>query len=118
MFKIDKDYNMFLNRGDQISIRLESESNFEPGDILKFSIVKEGNYGNIVFQKQFVVDYETDAYTITLTSEDTKIGNIIKEGEVTYWYEVELNGIDTVLGWDDNGPKLFVLWPEAPQKGV
>lgn len=118
MFKIDSDNNIYLNRGDQISIKLVSDKLFEIGDVLKFSVVKEGNYGIVAFQKEFIVDEESDEYTITLFSQDTKIGNIIKDGEVTYWYEIELNGRDTLIGYDDKGPKLFVLYPEAPQEGV
>ena len=30
-----------------------------------------------------------------------------------YWYEIELNNENTVIGYDNNGPKLFVLYPEG-----
>lgn len=116
MFKIENK-NIYLNRGDQVSIKLVSDKTFEVGDIIKFSVVKENNYGSVVFQKEYQVEEESNEFTLTLYSEDTKIGNLIRNNSVTYWYEIELNGIDTLIGYDSNGPKLFVLYPEAPEEG-
>ena len=38
---------------------------------------------------------------------------VIKSGEKKYWYEIELNDKDTLMGWDKDGAKVLVLWPEA-----
>ena len=32
---------------------------------------------------------------------------------VEYWYEIELNNEHTVIGYDDNGAKIFMLFPEG-----
>jgi hypothetical protein len=48
-----------------------------------------------------------------LTSQDTRFDKPIKSGEKKYWYEIELNDKDTLMGWDKDGAKVLVLWPEA-----
>ena len=114
MFKIDEKYNMHLNRGDQIIIRLNSiDSSFSIGDTIVFSIMKKGNASEILFQKQFEIEKETETYDIILTSQETRIGSPLKNGTATYWYEIEYNGINTLIGYFTDGPKEFILYPEA-----
>ena len=58
---------------------------------------------------------EEDSVRIRLRREDTKIGDIIHK-PVKYWYEVELNPDtepQTIVGYDDDGPKIFTLYPEG-----
>ena len=53
--------------------------------------------------------------SIPITSTDTTIGDYIDK-KVTYWYEVEINpDINgyTIIGYDENGPKKFILLPEG-----
>ena len=114
MFKIDSNYNMHLNRGDQIIIRLtNTDGNFYIGDSIAFSIMKKGNAGEIIFQKFFTIEEETDTFDIVLIPEETRIGSVIKSGSVTYWYEIEYNGMNTLVGYFTDGPKEFILYPEA-----
>ena len=114
MFKIDSNYTMHLNRGDQAIIRLtNTDSTFLAGDTLVFSIMKKGNAGEIIFQKHFAIDEDTETYDIVLTSEETRIGPVIKSGNVVYWYEIEYNGINTLVGYFTDGPKELILYPEA-----
>lgn len=117
MFKIENQ-NIYLNRGQAITIELKSEeeNGFVSGDTVKFSILAKGNYSKLIFQKVFTVEENSNTFSIPLSSQDTKIGDIIKNGTVTYWYEIELNNDSTLVGYDENGPKLFVLYPEAPDK--
>lgn len=114
MFKIDENRNIHLNRGDQMIIKLRnSSSNFTPTDRFKFSIMKKGNAGMVLFQKEFVVEEESNEFTMVFTPEETRLGDVIRTGTVTYWYEIEYNGMNTVLGYDTEGPKEFILYPEA-----
>lgn len=53
MFIIDDSKNMYLNRGDQITIILTANQDFAIGDVIKFSIVKERDYSSVIFQKSF-----------------------------------------------------------------
>ena len=114
MFKIDEHNNMYLNRGDQVAIELTANQNFLPGDTIKFSVVKEKDYSTVLLQKIFEVTEESDIFTIELTSEDTRFCDLLKNQPKTFWYEIEYNNVSTLVGYDDEGGKQFVLWPEAP----
>ena len=57
----------------------------------------------------------TDLVTISLSSTDTRIGEIINK-PVDYWYEIELNPDttpQTIIGYDADGPKILKLFPEG-----
>ncbi len=116
MFKIDSDKNIEINRGDTGTIRLINKNgNFSIGDKLKISIVEKNNYQNVIFQKEFIVAQEGNEAYITLTSKDTRIGEIINKKQ-EYWYEIEYNGEQTLVGHDEDGAKKFILYPEASIK--
>lgn len=106
--------NIFLNRGDKITIRVANKTDvFRVGEYLKFYVCQEGNYNNVLLEKRVDIDENTDIVDISLTSTETRIGDPLKTGSKTYWYEIELDGNTTLVGYDGNGPKLFVLYPEA-----
>lgn len=108
---------MEINRGDRGTFRLSAkEGNFKVGDKIVFSIIERQNYNNVVFQKEYIITQEGPTFDITLTKEDTTIGPIISN-KVEYWYEVEYNGDQTLIGYDKNRQKKFILYPEAPKKG-
>lgn len=114
MFKI-KGQNLYLTRGDAMSLQLSlsNDEKFSVGDTIKISIVEKNDYSSVVFSKSFRISQETQTAEIYLTPAETKIGDPIKTGYVVYWYEIELNNSITLIGFDNEGPKLFVLWPEA-----
>lgn len=116
MFKIDENKNMYLNRGDSVTIRLSANQNFEEGDTIKFSIVKEKDYSTVYLQKIFTIDHESNTFDITLSSDDTRFCELIKNQSKVFWYEIEYNDISTLVGYDDKGGKQFVLYPEAPDE--
>ena len=52
---------------------------------------------------------------VMLTSKETKFGELIHKPK-DYWYEVELNPMttpQTVIGYDEDGAKVFRLFPEG-----
>lgn len=115
--KINSDKEIKINRGNRGTLKLVNKNgNFAIGDKLKFSIVDKNNYNNLIFQKEFIVTENSNVAYITLTKEDTTIGEIISKKK-EYWYEIEYNGDLTILGFDDDGAKKFILYPEAPMKG-
>ena len=114
---IKDDGSIHLNRGDQLIITLNNDVNFSVGDKIKFSIMKKGNCEEILLQKTFEVETEGKIFDLVLTPEETRIGNFLKSGSMTYWYEIEYNGINTLTGFDTEGAKEFVLYPEAADKG-
>lgn len=114
--KINENKTIEINRGDAGTIQLTNKSGvFNIGDVIKFSIVEKKNYNNVVFQKEYTQSIESDKFDITLSSEDTRIGEITSK-PVAYWYEIEYNGNQTLIGYDDDGAKEFIIYPEAPNK--
>lgn len=105
-----------INRGDRGTIKLiNTHGNFKVGDKIKFSIIEKDNYESIVFQKIYTVIEESSEFYLTLTKEDTRIGDIISK-EVIYYYEIEYNGDQTLIGYDKKKNKKFILFPEAANK--
>ena len=115
---IDKRYTLEHTRGDKGGIRLKSSVGpFKADDVIKFSIVTKGDYTNVVFQKEFKVLEECTEFLLWFTKEEMKIGEPIKDKEVTYYYEIELNNDTTLIG-SRNKHKKFILYPEAGTKEV
>ena len=113
MFRV-RNKNIYLNRGDAIILQLvNNEGTFSAGDKIKFYICKKEDYTDVIFQKEFIVEETSNFAEVRLTSEETRIGDPIKNNSITYWYEIELNGNTTLIGYDDDGAKKFVLYPEA-----
>lgn len=122
MFEIDTDKTIHINRGDIGMFEFAPTDKatgqpyvFKTGDVVRFTVCEKGDYGSVVLLKDVVVNGETTAVDIALTSEDTRIGEIINK-EKEYWYEIELNpdtAPQTIIGHDKEGPKLFMLYPEG-----
>lgn len=111
-----------INRGDSTTLKISAKDSagdqytFRIGEKVKFSLTERKNEENVIFAKTIDVDEESEYVNISLTSEDTKIGELINKPEI-YWYEISVltlnNEVQTIIGFDDNGPKEFVLNPEA-----
>ncbi len=108
-----------VNRGDVLNLSLSTELEdgttytFHNGDKIVFSIYEKGKMSdNAVIMKEINVLEETETVDIGLTNEETKIGDLINK-PITYWYEVELNDQYTIIGYDENGAKEFMLYPEG-----
>ena len=108
-----------VNRGDVLNFSLSIEKDdgttytFVEGDKVIFSVYNKNKMSdNAVLLKEISATPETTSITISCTKEDTQIGNLINK-PVEYWYEIELNNEYTVLGYDDNGAKLLMLYPEG-----
>lgn len=88
---------------------------FNVGDIVRFKVFKKKDCGCIEIQKDVEVTGAVTNLDIELTKDDTKIGGLISK-PVDYWYEIELNPDtepQTVIGYDDDGEKIFRLFPEG-----
>lgn len=121
MFKVDDDNTVHITRGDQAVLGViaynenDSEYIFKVGDIIRLSIFKKKDLNTIVLKKDVIVSEETTQVEMILTSEDTTIDDIINK-PVDYWYEVQLNpdvNPQTIIGYDEDGPKIFRLYPEG-----
>jgi hypothetical protein len=121
MYKINDDQSIYVTRGDAISFivgALDEEGNdyvFKPTDTVRFSVFNKKACHLVELRKDFSVSADSETIEIFLTGEDTKIGEHISK-PVDYWYEVELNPNSlpqTIIGYDDDGPKVFRLFPEG-----
>lgn len=108
-----------LNRGDILSfvLTIENENEtpytFQSGDKVTFSVYNKKKMNDkAVLLKEVNATPNTTSLTISCTSEETKIGELTNK-PVEYWYEIELNNEYTVLGYDENGAKLLMLYPEG-----
>jgi lysophospholipase L1-like esterase len=120
MFTINDDLSIYATRGDTVFFTVTAEENgvpyyFEAGDVLRMKIFGKKDAESVVLEKCFPVTAKTDRFTILLTEEDTKIGDVISKPK-DYWYEIELNPFtnpQTIIGYDEDGAKVFKLFPEG-----
>lgn len=123
MFIIDEDgTTLKVTRGQSGSITFgaltpEGEPyTFVAGDVIRLNVTKEGKENMVVMSVDTIVEEDTEEVTISITSFDSKIGTVINK-PTDYWYDIELNPDSSIaqmlLGYDDEGPKIFKLYPES-----
>ena len=126
MQKVDEQTKTIkVNRGDVLNLHLTADMTdgtkytFQNGDKVIFAVYEKNKLQEpAVIFKQINIAEASQSVTINLTSQETKIGEI-KNKEVEYWYEVELNGQYTLIGYDDvpdekgEKAKKFMLYPEG-----
>lgn len=125
MFKINEDGSLYVTRGDTCTISVSANvkgvpHRFKAGDVLRIKVYERKACHCVVLQKDFATLAETETVDLVLTERDTRIGSLINK-PVDYWYEIELNPLtspQTIVGYDDDGPKLFRLFPEAADNEV
>lgn len=118
--------NIEVTRGDVLPLTIstlneDKKTNyvFQKDDVVRLKVFKARDCGCVEIQKEVKVEEPTEEVEITLTREETKIGDLIKK-PVDYWYEVELNpdtSPQTIIGYEkEKGAKLFTLLPEGGDK--
>lgn len=120
MFTINDDMSIYLTRGDAVYFTVTAYYDgenyiFHAGDILRMKVFERKACDNVVLQKDFSIEVETERVEILLTREETKIGEVISK-PTDYWYEIELNphtNPQTIIGYDEDGAKVFRLYPEG-----
>ena len=121
MFFIDNDKTIHLTRGDVASIVASAKMQngdvytFEEGDVVRFTVFEKKNPSAVLISKDVAATPGGQDVTISLQQEETKIGELISK-PTDYWYEVVLNPDtrpQTIIGYDDNGAKIFKLYPEG-----
>lgn len=120
MFYISDDLTINITRGDSAVLSVsatisDTSYEFKPDDVIRLKVFAKKDCSDVVLQKDITVTEATSAVEIALTSEDTTIGKVISK-PTDYWYEVELNPEtkpQTIIGYDDNGAKVFKLFPEG-----
>ena len=122
MFKYDKNTKQIeITRGDTASFQISAKDEegkpytFEQGSIVRLKITEKNNENVVVFDKDIDIEEDMLKVDVTLTSEETKIGCVINQ-PTTYWYEISViygNIVQTIVGYDKNGAKELILYPEA-----
>jgi hypothetical protein len=100
---------------DKIDNEGEKLYEFQAGELVRLKVFEKKACENVVLQKDFPIEEATESVSIFLTEQDTRIGEIISK-PVDYWYEIELNPDtepQTIVGYDDDGAKIFRLYPEG-----
>lgn len=124
MFKVNNDLSIHVTRGDigllGITAKNEDETDyvFQVGDIIRLGVFEKKKFSSIKLQKDITVQEQGTEVQMPLTKEDTTIGNIIN-APVDYWYEIQLNpetNPQTIIGYDENGAKIFKLYPEGVEE--
>lgn len=123
MFMIDEDgTTLKVTRGQSGTITFGALTpkgepyTFQVGDILRLNVTKVNRENLVVMSVDTIIEEETTEATISITSFDSKIGTVINK-PTDYWYDIELNPDSAIaqmlLGYDDEGPKIFKLYPES-----
>lgn len=120
MFTLNEDMSIYATRGDIVFFSVTAEDDgkpyvFKAGDVVRIKIYGKKKAEDVVLQKDFPVTADAEKVEIFLTEDDTKIGEVISKPK-DYWYEVELNPLtnpQTIIGYDEDGAKVFKLFPEG-----
>ena len=120
MFVISDDLTIHITRGDTALLNVTADIGgysyeFVPGDVVRFKVFAKKDCADVVLQKDVTVSEISPVVEVSLTNEETKIGEVISK-PFEYWYEIELNPDtkpQTIIGYDENGAKVFKLYPEG-----
>ena len=120
MFQLNDDLSIYVTRGDSVLFSVSAEQDGEPyvfkaGDLVRITVYGKKNAENVILQKGFPVNEDTEAVEIYLSKDETRIGTLISKPK-DYWYEIELNPFTdphTIIGYDEDGAKIFKLFPEG-----
>lgn len=124
MFKLDSDGStLHLTRGDRGTMKVKVKNaisgeyyTFPSGCTVSFVVVDKNGYTlGDVLRKTVTVPTDTEEVEITLTDADTKIGDMINKKQ-KYWYNVVVNDDLTVMGSDEDGEKILILYPEVGEE--
>lgn len=122
MYQINDDNSIYVTRGDIVLFNVSAENKvtktpilFQAGDLVRIKVFGKKNCENVVLQKDFPVIAASERVEIYLDKNETKIGEVINK-PTDYWYEIELNPLSdpqTIIGYIEDGPVLFRLFPEG-----
>ena len=99
----------------------EEDYVFQPSDKISFVVVEKKGYTKpevLRVEKTLAEMGYTEPTTtpeIQLSEEDTKVFPLTNKSK-TYWYDLILNDRTTMLGYDDEGAKRLIVYPEAEEE--
>lgn len=93
---------------------------FQPDDKIAFVVVpKKGYTREEILRKEYTLKdigytQPTETVELPLTEEETKKFPLSNKAQ-TFWYDLILNDTTTMLGFDDEGAKRIIVYPEAEE---
>lgn len=117
MFKVE-DNTIHCTRGDKGKIEFSCKNNdgtdyiFQDNEKVILKVFDKKDVTKIVLKKEVNAEKGSKSVEIDLDSEDTKIGDYINKS-VIYNYEISINDTNTVICYDEDGAKEFILYPEG-----
>lgn len=122
MFYIDDELTIHITRGDAAVFTVsakQGENDYifsaKNIDVVRLKVFEKKNCETVVLQKDVEIKEVSTSARFVLNNQDTAIGEVISKPK-DYWYEVELNPDtcpQTIIGYDENGAKVFKLYPEG-----
>lgn len=113
--------HILINRGDTLPIKLvvpishTENYEFQVGDKIQFGIYKSrGMNDSALLLKEYTIQEATEEFSFTIPASEMKFGELINK-PTDYWYEINLNGEQTILGYDMDGAKIITLYPEGSE---
>jgi hypothetical protein len=98
----------------------EENYKFQPDDKITFVVInKKGYTREEILRKDYTlreIGYteETEIAELPLTEEDTKTFPLSDKAQ-TFWYDLILNDTTTILGFDNEGAKKIIIYPEVEE---
>lgn len=96
----------------------EERYEFQLTDKISFVVLeKKGYTKKEILRKEYTLadlgyTEPTTVVEIPLTEEDTKKFPLLNK-KATYWYDIAVNETLTILGFDDEGAKKIIVYPEG-----
>ena len=120
MFTVNDDMSIYATRGDVVFFSVSAYAGevpytFKAGDVVRITVTDKKDCESVCLRKDFPIEVATQTVAITLSEDDTRFGEVISK-PTDYWYEVELNphnAPQTIIGYDEDGAKIFKLFPEG-----
>lgn len=101
-FATGKEENYVFQLDDKITVIVMDKKGYTKSEILKKTYtIRELGYTE-----------PTECPEIPLTAEDTKNFPLLNKKK-TYWYDIVLNDDTTILGYDEDGAKKIIVYPEG-----
>lgn len=94
---------------------------FKLDDKITFAVInKKGYTREEIFKKEYTIrelgyTEPTEVVEIPITEEDTKKFPLINKAK-TYWFDIVLNDTTTILGYDEDGGKKIIVFPEVTEE--
>lgn len=118
MFKIVNN-TFHVTKGDfgVIKVKYKDDSVLPEGSDVTFGVYRKNELDAepVLFVRKPISSGETSV-TLFINSDNTFDMENPENGKEEYWYELKIGPDNTVLGYDETGPKIFYLYPSG--KGI